>query len=95
MSIPDKAKKMIAITNLLAIKENETSGWKFIDTNNISDEEMDTILPEFKNKVKIPQKLFERPLVIPKEEVPETVTHILNILDQTIKKVKAKKNNLQ
>lgn len=86
ISIPDKEKKMIGITNLLAIKENSTSGWKFMDINNFDEAKINYLLPEFKNKSSFPKKLTERPLVIPKEEVQSTVQYLLNELDEVMKK---------
>lgn len=84
MSIPDKEKKMIAVTNIMAIKEDENSNWKFIDTNNIGDEELDIILPEFKDKIKVPRATSE-PIIIPKNEVSETVKYMLEIIEEAVK----------
>lgn len=86
MSIPDKTKKMIGVTSLLAIKEPTVNKWTFIDYNGLTDEKLDILLPEFKGKVDFPRDLPEKPLVIPKEKVKEATEGIMGIIDEYMTK---------
>lgn len=88
MSIPDKDKKMISVTTLLALKEPSTEDWTFLDYNQLTDEQLNFLLPEFKDKALFPRGLSEKPLVIPKDEVTQSIQHLMQIIDQSIKKRK-------
>jgi len=89
MSIPDKEKKMISVTTLLALKESSTDRWTFIDYNNLTDENLNFLLPEFKDKVEFPRGLADKPLVIPNGEVEHSLNIFTKILDQAIEKRKS------
>ncbi|MEN5231874.1 hypothetical protein [Sphingobacterium faecium] len=83
-SVADTEESILIITNLLAIKENDSAEWKFIDTNFVGDEEIDIMIPEFKDRVKIP-RLAEEPLILPKKEVQKVLQNMLNFLDESLK----------
>lgn len=86
MSIPDKTKKMIGVTSLLALREPNVDRWTFIDYNGLSNEQLDVLLPEFKGKVDFPRDLPEKPLVIPKEKVTEASEGVMAIIDEYMTK---------
>src|SRR5690606_27706005 len=86
MSIPDKGKKMITVSTLLALKESNTGRWTFIDYNQLTDGQLNFLLPEFTDKVVFPRGLSEKPLVIPKDEANQSVQYLMQIIDQSIKK---------
>ncbi|MFD2902528.1 hypothetical protein [Sphingobacterium anhuiense] len=83
-SVADTEESILIVTNVLAIKENVSPEWKFIDTNFVGDEEIDIMIPEFKDKVKIP-RLAEEPLILPKKEVQKVLQNMLNFLDESLK----------
>lgn len=83
-SVADTEDSILIITNLLAIRENDSPDWKFIDTNFVGDEEIDIMIPEFKDKVKIP-RLAEEPLTLPKKEVQKVIQNMINFLDESLK----------
>lgn len=87
MSIPEK--KMISVTTLLALKESSTDRWTFINYNNLTDDNLNFLLPEFKDKVEFPRGLADKPLVIPNGEVEHSLNIITKILDQAIEKRKS------
>lgn len=83
-TVTDTEESILIVTNVLAIKENDSPEWKFIDTNFVGDEEIDIMIPEFKDKVKIP-RLAEEPLILPKKEVQKVLQNMLNFLDESLK----------
>lgn len=81
MTVPYYGKKMISVSKIPALKEDEASGWKFINTGRASNEMLKTLLPEFRDQ-SIFSKLMSQPLVIAEEEVPEMINSILEIFDE-------------
>lgn len=95
MRMPGKDNMVIGITNLMAIKENASSAWKFMDINDFDEAKLNYLLPEFKNKISFPKKLAEMPLVIPKEELQPSLQMLLNALDGALNKASAEQVTIQ
>ncbi|MCS4225795.1 hypothetical protein [Sphingobacterium sp. BIGb0165] len=86
MSMPEKDKMAITSANLLALKEDESKRWTFLNFNKMDQEKINLLLPEFNGKVTLPQGLEKKTLVVQKEEVTQTVSHLMKLIDESVKK---------
>jgi len=59
---------IINVSNLLAIFENSNIGWKFLDINNMTENQLNYLFPEFKNKVQLNKKFDDKPIVTSKQK---------------------------
>lgn len=85
MSIPDSSKKMIAYATLMAIKEPKSKNWTFLDYENLNDDQIKILLPEFVDKVDFPRSDI-KPMMVPKEEIASNIELLMNIIDESLKK---------
>jgi hypothetical protein len=86
MSMAEKDKKAITSANLLAIKEDETKKWTFLNFNKIDQEKINMFLPEFSGKISLPPGLEKKTFVVQKEDVAKTVDHLMQLIDESVKK---------
>ncbi|WP_434453888.1 hypothetical protein [Sphingobacterium multivorum] len=88
MSMPEKGKMAITSAYLLALKEDETKKWTFINFNKMDQEKINLFLPEFNGKISLPPGLEKKTLVVKKEEVAKTVDHLMKLIDESVKENK-------
>ncbi|WP_104381240.1 hypothetical protein [Sphingobacterium sp. HMA12] len=86
MSMPEKGKMAITSAYLLALKEDETKKWTFINLNKMDQENINLFVPEFNGKISLPPSLEKKTLVVQKEEVAKTVDHLMKLIDESVKK---------
>ncbi len=86
MSMAEKDKKAITSANLLAIKEDDTKKWTFFNFNKIDQEKINMFLPEFSGKISLPPGLEKKTFVVQKEDVAKTVDHLMQLIDESVKK---------
>ncbi|MDF2476938.1 MAG: hypothetical protein K0S24_2421 [Sphingobacterium sp.] len=85
MSTHEKGKKVITSANLLALKEDETKKWTFINLNKMDLEKVNLFVPELSGKISVPPGLEKKTFVVPKEEVAKTVDHLMKRIDESVK----------
>ncbi|WP_440508253.1 hypothetical protein [Sphingobacterium lactis] len=81
MSLKGREEKLVSMTNLLAIKENEKSDWKFMDINNFDKGKITYLLPEFKNKNTLNIKVEEKPILVPNKDLQLILLQLEKTLD--------------
>lgn len=86
MSMSEKGKMAITSAYLLALKEDETEKWTFINLNKMDQENINLFVPEFKGKISLPPGLEKKTLVVRKEEVAKTVDHLMKLIDESVTK---------
>lgn len=69
----------------MALKEDETKKWTFINLNKMDLEKVNLFVPELSGKISVPPGLEKKTFVVPKEEVAKTVDHLMKRIDESVK----------
>lgn len=72
---------IIKLSNLLAIHENSSIGWKFIDINNMDEGQLNYILPEFKNSVQLIKKFEDKPILTSKQNLKHELRNLEKVIE--------------
>lgn len=84
MNTKEDGKKLIGQALLLGLNETGKGQWTFLDYKNLSQEQVDILLPEFKGVVNLVNRPETKPILADNAEVDNIVNEVLKALDKVL-----------